>query len=151
MYKRQPGVAQVLDADGQAAAGIQHVRSGDFVVVADDHSWFSYYWWEEGQGEPDFARCVDIHRKPGYDPVELFIDPQIRFPMLSVAWFLLKKKLGFKALMKVISQDASLVKGSHGRLPEDPLDWPVLIAPSSAALPAQVASTEVYGQIAKGF
>jgi hypothetical protein len=64
----------------------------------------------------------------------------------------LKKKLGFKALMKVISQDASLVKGSHGRLPEDPLDWPVLIAPaSSAALPAQVASTDVYSHIAKGF
>jgi hypothetical protein len=71
--------------------------------------------------------------------------------MLSIAWFLLKKKLGFKALMKVISQDASLVKGSHGRLPEDPLDWPVLIVPSSAALPAQIASTDVYGQIAKGF
>ena len=146
-----PGVAQVLDAEGQAAAGIQHVRSGDFVVIADDHSWFSYYWWEEGQGEPDFARCVDIHRKPGYDPVELFIDPKIRFPLLSIAWFLLKKKLGFKALMKVISQDASLVKGSHGRIPEDPLDWPVLIAPAGAALPAQIASTDVYGRIAQGF
>ncbi|NBV49562.1 MAG: alkaline phosphatase family protein, partial [Verrucomicrobia bacterium] len=76
-----PGVAQLLDAEGQAKAGIKHVRSGDFVVVADDHSWFSYYWWEEGQGDPDFARTVDIHRKPGYDPVELFIDPKIRFPM----------------------------------------------------------------------
>ena len=130
-----PGVAQVLDAEGQAAAGIKHVRSGDFVVIADDHSWFSYYWWEEGQGEPDYARTIDIHRKPGYDPVELFIDPKIRFPLLSIAWFLLKKKLGFKALMKVISQDASLVKGSHGRIPEDPLDWPVLIAPAGAALP----------------
>ena len=94
---------------------------------------------------------MDIHRKPGYDPVELFIDPKIRFPMLAVAWFLLKKKLGFKALMKVISQDATLVKGSHGRLPEDPLDWPVLIAPAGAALPSQIASTDVYGQIAKGF
>ena len=71
--------------------------------------------------------------------------------MLSIAWFLLKKKLGFKALMKVISQDASLVKGSHGRLPEDPLDWPVLIAPAGAALPAQVTSTDVYSHIVKGF
>ena len=146
-----PGVAQVLDAEGQAAAGLRHVRSGDFVVVADDHSWFSYYWWEEGHGEPDYARTVDIHRKPGYDPVELFIDPKIRFPLLSIAWFLLKKKLGCKALLKVISQDASLVKGSHGRIPEDPLDWPVLIAPASAALPAQLASTDVYGRIAAGF
>jgi hypothetical protein len=94
---------------------------------------------------------VDIHRKPGYDPVELFVDPKLPLPMLTIAWFLLKKKLGFKALMEVISQDASLVKGSHGRIPEDPLDWPVLIAPSSAALPAQVASTDVAGRIAQGF
>jgi len=71
--------------------------------------------------------------------------------MFKVAWFLLKKKLGFKALMEVISQDASLVKGSHGRIPEDPLDWPVLIAPASAALPAQLASTDVYGRIVAGF
>ena len=72
-------------------------------------------------------------------------------PLLSIAWFLLKKKLGFKALMKVISQDATLVKGSHGRIPEDPLDWPVLIAPAGAALPTQIASTDVYGRIAQGF
>jgi hypothetical protein len=71
--------------------------------------------------------------------------------MLKIAWFLLKKKLGFKALMEVISQDASLVKGSHGRIPEDPLDWPVLIAPTGAGLPAQIASTDVYSQILHGF
>jgi hypothetical protein len=80
----------------------------------------------------------------------LFIDPKIQFPMLKVAWFLLKKQLGFKALMEVIFQDASLVKGSHGRIPEDPLDWPVLIAPAGAALPAQIASTDVYRTDRKG-
>ncbi|MEY3959197.1 MAG: hypothetical protein RJA37_1800 [Verrucomicrobiota bacterium] len=146
-----PGVGEVLDAEGQAAAGIRHVRSGDFVVVADARSWFSYYWWEEGQGDPDYARTVDIHRKPGYDPCELFLDPKLSLPALRVAWFLLKKKLGFRALLEVIPQDASLVKGSHGRIPEDSLDWPVLIAPASAALPAQVASTDVHGRIAAGF
>ena len=146
-----PGVAQVLDAEAQAAAGIKHPRSGDFIVVSDDHSWFSYYWWEEGHGDPDYARTIDIHRKPGYDPVELFIDPKIRFPMLKIAWFLLKKTLGFKALMEVVSQDASLVKGSHGRIPEDPLDWPVCIATREAGLPAQLASTDVYAQIVRGF
>ena len=114
-------------------------------------SWFSYYWWEEGRGEPDYARTVDIHRKPGYDPVELFIDPRIRFPMLKVAWFLLRKALGFKALMEVVSLDASLVKGSHGRVPEDPLDWPVLIAAREAGLPGQIASTDVYAQIVRGY
>jgi predicted AlkP superfamily pyrophosphatase or phosphodiesterase len=146
-----PGVAQVLDAEAQTAVGIAHPRSGDFVVVSDHHSWFSYYWWEPGQGDPDYARTIDIHRKPGYDPVELFIDPKTRFPMLTIAWFLLKKTLGFKALMEVISQDASLVKGSHGRLPEDPLDWPVCIAARDASLPAQIASTDVYAQIVRGF
>ena len=146
-----PGVAQVLDAEAQAAAGLAHPRSGDFVVVSDDHSWFSYYWWEEGQGDPDYARTIDIHRKPGYDPVELFIDPKIRFPMLKIAWFLLKKTLGFKALMEVVSQDASLVKGSHGRIPEDPLDWPVCIAAREAALPERLASTDVHAQILRGF
>lgn len=146
-----PGVAQVLDAEAQAAAGIAHPRSGDFVVVSDDHSWFSYYWWEAGHGDPDYARTIDIHRKPGYDPVELFIDPQIRFPMLKIAWFLLKKKLGFKALMEVISLDASLVKGSHGRVPADSLDWPVCITARQASLPAEVASTDVQAQILRGF
>ncbi|MEN9814908.1 MAG: hypothetical protein RLZZ412_890, partial [Verrucomicrobiota bacterium] len=89
--------------------------------------------------------------KPGYDPVELFIDPQIRFPMLKIAWFLLKKKLGFKALMEVISLDASLVKGSHGRVPADSLDWPVCIAARDASLPSEVASTDVHAQILRGF
>ncbi len=146
-----PGVGEVLDAEGQAAAGIRHVRSGDFVVVADARSWFSYYWWEEGQGDPDYARTVDIHRKPGYDPCELFLDPKLSLPALRVTWFLLKKKLGFRALLEVIPQDASLVKGSHGRIPEDSLDWPVLIGPASAALPPQLASTDVHGRIAAGF
>ena len=146
-----PGVAEVLDAEGQAAAGVRHARSGDFIAVADARSWFSYYWWEEGQGDPDYARTVDIHRKPGYDPVELFLDPKIRFPALKVAWFLLKKKLGFRALLEVIPQDASLVRGSHGRIPEDTLDWPVLIGPADASVPTQFASTDVYARIVAGF
>ncbi|MFM9147746.1 MAG: alkaline phosphatase family protein, partial [Verrucomicrobiota bacterium] len=146
-----PGVAEVLDAEGQAAAGVRHARGGDFIAVADARSWFSYYWWDEGAGDPDYARTVDIHRKPGYDPVELFIDPKVRFPALKVAWFLLKKKLGFRALMEVVSQDASLVRGSHGRIPEDSLDWPVLIGPAGAAAPTQLASTDVYARIVAGF
>ena len=146
-----PGVAEVLDAAGQAAAGVRHARAGDFIAVADARSWFSYYWWEEGQGDPDYARTVDIHRKPGYDPVELFIDPKIRIPALKVAWFLLKKKLGFRALLEVIPQDASLVRGSHGRVPEDSLDWPVLIGPAGGAAPTQLASTDVYARIVAGF
>ena len=146
-----PGVGRVLDAAGQAEVGIKHVRSGDLVVIADDHSWFSYYWWTEDTKAPDFARCVDIHRKPGYDPAELFIDPALKFPALKLAWFLLKKKLGFRVLMDVISLDPAMVKGSHGRTPEDSQDWPVCIGTKQAGLSGELPSTAVYAQIIRGF
>lgn len=95
--------------------GIGGRRAGDFVVVADPDAWFTYYYWEDDGVAPDFARTVDIHRKPGYDPVELFIDPALCCPRLTVASFLLKKKLGFRGLLEVVPLDAKLVKGSHGR------------------------------------
>jgi predicted AlkP superfamily pyrophosphatase or phosphodiesterase len=145
-----PGVAQVLDAEAQAAAGIRHVRSGDLVVVSDDHSWFSYPWWNDDAKAPDYARTVDIHRKPGYDPAELFVDPQLAVPALKIAWFLLRKKLGFRALLEVIPLDASLVRGSHGRIPEDKLDWPVLVGAPGWQLPPEMASTDVCGWISGG-
>ena len=75
-------------------AGIDHWRSGDFVAVADADSWFTYYYWEDDRVAPDYARCVDIHRKPGYDPVELFIDPEIRFPRMKAGMRLAAKKAG---------------------------------------------------------
>src|ERR1039458_2818886 len=70
-------------------------------------------------------QLVDIHRKPGYDPVELFLDPKIPLPKLKIAWRLLQKKLGLRMLMDLIPLDATLVKGSHGRRPADKKDWPV--------------------------
>jgi hypothetical protein len=76
---------------------------------------------------PDFARTVDIHRKPGYDPVELFIDPELQFAELQIAWKLLKKKLGFRQLLDVTSLNANLVKGSHGRPPDRGEEGPVLL------------------------
>ena len=96
-------------------------RAGDFVAVSDPDAWFTYYYWQDDDLAPDFARCVDIHRKPGYDPCELFLDPELAMPKFDVAKFLLKKKLGFRALLEVIPLDATLVKGSHGRdqVPED--------------------------------
>jgi predicted AlkP superfamily pyrophosphatase or phosphodiesterase len=126
------GVQQVLDCDAQTKCGIWHERSGDFVAVADSRSWFCYYYWEEDGRAPDFARTVDIHRKPGYDPAELFIDPAIRFPSLRIAKFLLKKRLGMRALLEAVPLDPTLVKGSHGRVPEDPADYPVLITERGA-------------------
>lgn len=121
------GITDVLDREAQAAVGIAHERSGDLVVVSDERSWFTYYYWENDARAPDYARCVDIHRKPGYDPVELFVDPAIAFPKLKVAFKLLRKILGFRILMDLIPLDASLVKGSHGCIPQSREDYPVLM------------------------
>lgn len=145
LLENQPGIAQVLDRAAQAAQGINHERSGDLVAVADARSWFTYYYWLDDAVAPDFARTVDIHRKAGYDPVELFIDPAIRFPAARLAKFLLKKKLGIRGLLDVISLDATLVRGSHGRVPENLDDHPVLITRSEATtLPPLINSTAVY-------
>ena len=142
----QPGVGEVLDRDAQAARGMDHARGGDLLAVADRRSWFTYYYWEDDARAPDFARTIDIHRKPGYDPAELFIDPGLRLPAWRAARFLLKKKLGFRALLDVIPLDATLVSGSHGRMPEDEAHWPVLLTgESSAQLPDSLEATEVYG------
>ncbi len=142
------GVTAVLDRAGQIEAGLKHERSGDFVVVSDERSWFTYYWWKKDRKAPDYARCVDIHRKPGYDPVELFIDPKIWFPKVALGWRLLKKMLGFRMLMNVIPLDASLVKGSHGCIPKDREDHPVLIGEFPDLTDgATVAATEVFGHL----
>jgi predicted AlkP superfamily pyrophosphatase or phosphodiesterase len=115
ILEQVPGVQQVLDETGKAAMHLDHARAGDFVVVAKPEAWFTYYYWLDDTRAPDFARTVDIHRKPGYDPVELFLDPTLRSPKVRIAMRLAQKKLGFRALMDVIPLDASLVKGSHGR------------------------------------
>jgi len=122
------GIEHILDPAGKAQRGIDHERAGELVCVARKGAWFTYYYWLDDNRAPDFARTVDIHRKPGYDPCELFVDPAISFPKLRVARRLLQKKLGMRYLMDVIPLDASLVKGSHGRVPEDPLDGPVFLS-----------------------
>lgn len=145
------GVEKVLDQTTQKHLGINHERSGDFIVVAKKNAWFSYYWWLDDERAPDYARTVDIHRKPGYDPAELLIDSTIKFPLLNVAWFLLKKRLGFRALLKLTPLSGEQIKGSHGRVPEDPLDWPVMIASVNAEVPNSISSTEVFNYIIQGF
>jgi predicted AlkP superfamily pyrophosphatase or phosphodiesterase len=145
LLEKQPGIAQVLGRTEQASFGIDHPRSGDLIAVASERAWFTYYYWLEDRLAPDFARCVDIHRKPGYDPVELFLDPKLAFPRLKIAWRLLEKRLGFRMLMDVIPLDATLVKGSHGLRPVDPRHYPVLISQQSNLLPEKpLAATEVY-------
>ena len=140
-----PGVAQVLDEAGKRDHQLTHVRSGDLIVIADPHAWFTYYYWLDDRRAPDFATTVDIHRKPGYDPVELFINPQIKWPKLKLARTLLKKKLGFRYLMDVIPLDAALVKGSHGGCPQSTEDWPVLLTQrADLRLPDRFSATDVF-------
>ncbi len=119
------GVERVLDETGKREFGLDHPRAGDFVAISRSDAWFTYYYWLDDRKAPDFSRTVDIHRKPGYDPVELFLDPSLKLPQVKVGFTLLKKQLGFRYLMQVIPLDASLVKGSHGRVTELPGDAPL--------------------------
>jgi predicted AlkP superfamily pyrophosphatase or phosphodiesterase len=134
------GVEQVLDRAQQDAQGIDHPRSGDLLAVCESGAWFTYYYWTDRASEPDFARTVDIHRKPGYDPCEMFLDPSLPFPRLKVAGYVARKKLGQRGLLKVIPVDAQLVHGSHGRRPEQAEDGPVFLSTMawSAANPEPV-------------
>jgi predicted AlkP superfamily pyrophosphatase or phosphodiesterase len=104
-----------------------HSRAGDLVLVADEGCWFSYDYWLDDRRAPDFARTVDIHRKPGYDPCELFLDPAMTAPRLRIAAKLLRKAMGFRTLMDVIPLDPSLVRGSHGRTETPAGRRPVMI------------------------
>ena len=142
-----PGVGSVLDEEGKRGHGLDHDRSGELVLVAEPDSWFTYYYWEDDDRAPDYARTVDIHRKPGYDPVELFIDPAIKFPPLAIGSRVVRKKLGFRTLMDVIPLDASLIKGSHGRPAADPAKGPLLITRHADLLDGDLAATGVHDVI----
>jgi predicted AlkP superfamily pyrophosphatase or phosphodiesterase len=129
-----PGVDCVLDESEKRAMGLEHERAGELVALCKPDAWFTYYYWLDDVQAPDFARTVDIHRKPGYDPCELFLDPAMSAPKLKIAWKLLKKKIGMRTLMDVIPLDAGLVKGSHGRVTDSPKDGPMMILPTSAPI-----------------
>jgi predicted AlkP superfamily pyrophosphatase or phosphodiesterase len=141
-----PGVEAVLDGGGQRAIGLDHPRSGELVAVAAPDRWFTYYYWLDDAVAPDYARTVDIHRKPGYDPVELFLDPSLRAPKVKIAARLLKKALGFRYLMDVIPLDATLVRGSHGRLFDDHRR-PVVITSDPALIGSEVVDATAVKQV----
>jgi len=144
LLEKQPGIGEVWGAAEKQAHGIDHPRAGDLIAVAAERAWFTYYYWLDDQRAPDFARTVDIHRKPGYDPGELFLDPAIPRVKARIAWRLLQKKLGFRMLMDVVPLDAGLVKGSHGGRPASGREWPVCISGRPDLLPAEpIASTAI--------
>jgi hypothetical protein len=129
------GVERVLDQGGKRELGLDHPRSGELVLISRADRWFSYYFWLDDARAPDYARTVDIHAKPGYDPVELFLDPKLSAPKLTVGRKLLARKLGFRNLLDVISLDATLVKGSHGRVTDREEQGPLLMSSMPELLP----------------
>ncbi|HZB33514.1 MAG TPA: nucleotide pyrophosphatase/phosphodiesterase family protein [Streptosporangiaceae bacterium] len=137
------GVDEVLDAAGKAAYGLDHERAGELVAVAEPDAWFTYYYWLDDRRAPDFARTVEIHRKPGYDPAELFFDPADRMVKPRAAAALARKKVGLRYTMRVVPLDPSCVRGSHGRLPDDPADGPVFLCSDGSLARERVAATEV--------
>ncbi len=139
-----PGVEHVYGGGERRTIGLDHTRSGELIAMADARSWFTYYYWNDDRRAPDFARTVEIHRKPGYDPVELFLDPAIAAPKAAIGKRLLLRKLGFRTLMDVIPLDASLVRGSHGRLTAKAEDGPLVITDQPQLLKRDhIAATDV--------
>ena len=119
-----PGIDRVVAPE---EIELDHPRSGDWIALADHDAWFTYYYWLDDRRSPDFARTVDIHRKPGYDPVELFMTSPAR-----AALRLAQKKLGFRYKMDIVPLDGRLVRGSHGLHPA-PEHGPVIVGPAPPA------------------
>jgi len=123
LFERQDGFSRVLRGDGLAELQVNHERSGDVVLVSPANSWQAYYWWQDDDAAPDFARTVDIHRKPGYDPVELHV----------------------KMPEKEIPLNASLVQGSHGALVESAEQQGVVLCSESEYLATEsIADVEIF-------
>ena len=145
LFEKIDGVERILSGEELKEVKIDHYRCGDLVVLADNRSWFTYYFWLDDSKAPDYARMVDIHKKPGYDPVEMLTDPKDVFVMPKVIGKLIKKKLGFRTVMNIIPLKAELVKGSHGRIPEDFDDYPILITNNKGlALEENIKPTHVF-------
>ncbi len=137
----QTGVSRVYAGAARRDVALDHPHAGEVVAYSDHDAWFAYPYWLNDRQEPDFARTVDIHRKPGYDPCELLIDPTIRVPKLHLARRLIQKKLGFRTLFDVTPLDAALIRGSHGVPATDPDACPILIGDGPEP-PARLHTTD---------
>ena len=146
-FQQVPSIEHVLGKEEKREYRLDHERSGDLVLIAEKDAWFTYYYWEDDAKAPDFARTVNIHAKPGYDPCELFLDPALAFPKLNLAWTLLKKKLGFRYLLEVIPLDATLVRGSHGRVTDRAEEGPLFMTTEPGLMKDRIRAQDVYEMI----
>jgi predicted AlkP superfamily pyrophosphatase or phosphodiesterase len=143
ILEKADGIELILNKQEQVKYHINHERSGDFVLMANNRSWFTYYFWLDDTKAPDYARTVDIHKKPGYDPVEMFMSSKLR-----AGYKLLRKKTGLRYVMDVIPLDATLIKGSHGSI-NIPSDYHPIIVTNKSLGKEKIKSTEVYDVIWK--
>ena len=142
LLTHDPGVARVLAGEELRELGLDHPRSGELIALSEPDAWFAYPFWLDDRQAPDYARTVDIHRKPGYDPCELYFDPKLAWPKGHAMRRLLQKKLGFRTLFDVIPLDATLVRGSHGLHAGREEDRPLLIGDGPA--PGSLDMTDVH-------
>ena len=128
LFRPNGGIERVLTGSDRAEVGLDHPHAGEVVLVAGPGAWFAYYWWTDDAAAPPFARTVDIHRKPGYDPVEMFLKPGTRETPL----------------------DATLIRGSHGRV-AGPETLGVLLSSDASVLPDSPSHTDVPGVVLRAF
>jgi hypothetical protein len=143
IVKALPGVEKVLDRGEQAGIGLDHERAGELVAIAEPDAWFTYYFWLDDDKAPDFALGVEMFRKAGYDPAELFFDPADPTVMLRAAISVAKMKLGIRTSLQVIPLDPSCVKGTHGRLPDTAEESPMIVCSDRSAERVRYHATEV--------
>jgi predicted AlkP superfamily pyrophosphatase or phosphodiesterase len=133
LFRDDPSVHEVLTGPDRARRNLDHPRAGDVVLISQPDQWFAYYWWLDDAKAPAFARTVDIHRKPGYDPVELFIDMPAR----------------------TIPLQPNLVKGSHGFPADEASRRGVLVSSTSTGVRPQadgaIADTAISSLILRNF
>jgi predicted AlkP superfamily pyrophosphatase or phosphodiesterase len=112
LFEGVEGIAAAAYGKQRADYHVDHPRAGEVVLICEPNTWLAYYWWKDDAKAPPFARTVDIHAKPGYDPVELFFDPTT----------------------KSIPLNASLVKGSHGAPAQSPEQYGVCVVGDKSLL-----------------
>jgi predicted AlkP superfamily pyrophosphatase or phosphodiesterase len=145
ILNKTKGIKCVLDDIEKKFHRIDHQRSGDLIAVAESQSWFTYYYWQKEEHAPDFAKTVDIHKKPGYDPLEMFLE-KTPFIKVKTGYKLLRKKMGFRYLMDVISMDPALIKGSHGSANISKEYYPILIS-KDVVSKSEINAPDVYSVI----
>jgi predicted AlkP superfamily pyrophosphatase or phosphodiesterase len=140
-----PGVARALSGEEREELLLRHERSGELVLLAKPEAWFAYPFWLDSRLAPDYARTVNIHAKPGFDPCELFFDPNLWWPKGRAMLRLAQKTMGFRTLFDVVPLDTALVKGSHGLggVGREIADWPVMIGDGQAPSTSEVPMTAV--------